>query len=149
MDSAEIFWYVALYLALSPKSKFKSFQDLGQDYYKSKRESLWRNQSSADKEVKIIYYYNSLPFFFFFFPANLHFPSQFVHFIPINQAEREYMLYFRVWHLLFFCSKLFTVPCNFCPVQRTQLVGVAWCIMCLGILSHDVRLETLWKCLHF
>lgn len=54
------------------------------------------------------------------------FPSQVVHSIPINQTEREYILYFRLWHLSFFFSELFAVPCNFCRMRRTLLLGVAW-----------------------
>lgn len=38
--SAEISQYTALYLGLSPKSKFTSFQDLGQNGDNSKWESL-------------------------------------------------------------------------------------------------------------
>lgn len=64
MKSAEIFQYIVLYLGLSPKPKFKSFQDLVQNDENIMWESLWSNQSSTDKKVKIIYYYDSLPIFF-------------------------------------------------------------------------------------
>lgn len=64
MKSAEIFQYTALYLGLSPKPKFKSFQDFGPNDDNSKWESLQSNQTSTDKKVKIIYYYDSLPYFF-------------------------------------------------------------------------------------
>lgn len=79
MKSAEIFQYTAIYLGLGPKSKFKPFQDFGQNDDTSKWESLGSNQSSTDKQVKITYSYESLPFFFFSPPRETHtFP------IPIN-----------------------------------------------------------------
>lgn len=79
MKSAEIFQYTAIYVGLGPKSKFKPFQDFGQNDDTSKRESLGSNQTSTDKQVKITYSYESLPFFFFSPPRETHtFP------IPIN-----------------------------------------------------------------
>lgn len=92
MKSAEIFQYTAIYLGLGPKSKFKPFQDFGQNDDTSKWESLGSNQSSTDKQVKITYSYESLPFFFFFLLPGKPtlFPSQLIHSIQINQAEWEY-----------------------------------------------------------